>query len=124
MGNEHTTMMKMAGGVKIPDEAVKAEAGFPNIYTPTQRYVKLVSGEKSLTPKERREEINNFLLNSPEISRTKRLVSNIKLFIAGGFIAVAYDSFATMIGRIQYFPFHKVEVFTGERRRLSLYPLK
>lgn len=117
-------MKGLTEGGAFADEAVKAQAGYPNIYTPTQRYVDMVTGAKSFSRKERKEEIKNFILNSPEGSRTKRLVQYLKLFLFGGFMLTAADSLNAVYGRIQYFPFRKVEEFTGERRRLSLYPLK
>lgn len=124
MGNEHTKIKKITNESTIQDEAVKAQAGFANIYTPTQRYVDMVAGAKSFSRKERKEEIKNFIMNSPGGSRTKRLATYLKLFLFGGFVATAADGFKAIYGGIQYFPFNKVEEFVGERRRLSLYPLK
>eukprot|EP00826_Nyctotherus_ovalis_P017583 TRINITY_DN15181_c0_g6_i1.p1 TRINITY_DN15181_c0_g6~~TRINITY_DN15181_c0_g6_i1.p1 ORF type:complete len:211 (-),score=19.34 TRINITY_DN15181_c0_g6_i1:177-809(-) len=124
MGNEQTRSKGLGKGMSISDEAAKAEAGFANIYTPTLNYIALLSGTKVLTPKERKKEIRHFLLNSPEMSNTKRLIHYFGLFLAGGFLGTAVSSLKEMLGRIQYFPFSKAEEFVGERRRLSLYPLK
>lgn len=124
MGNEQTSSKGLREGVNISDEAAKAEAGLPNIYTPSVNYVAMLSGTKVLTPKQRKKEIQHFLLNSPEMSKTKRLFHYFNLFLAGGFLSTLSHSLKEMYGRIQYFPFSKAEEFVGERRRLSLYPLK
>ena len=124
MGNEHTRKMRLGYSDSIFDEALKAEVGLPNIYTPRPKLIELFMGKVPEKNSQRRKETFLYLKDYPSDSLTQKLILYAKLFFIGGIAGIFFNSVVSVFGRIQYFPFRKIEEFVGDQKRLSFYPAK
>ena len=125
MGNEHARRINSGDITALPDEAVRAELGLPNSYTPRPRFLERFYTNKIQKKRaERRKQIIDFILTSGDETMTTRMLNYIKYFMIGGFTGILFKSVSDIYGPIQYFPFRKLEEYVQDYKRLNFYPLR